>query len=125
LCGWFGTENLGFAENESNGTVGQFAKRQDIPYPANEDTIEEERVAAINAPLVADLPEFASLLETTVSDILYALVTNPFYGYDKGVDAGASSQEELYLVDGSETGQVRTGREYANPVGANADPIVL
>jgi hypothetical protein len=110
------TDNPGFAENESNGTVGQFAKRRDIPYPANEDTIEQERVAAINAPLVADLPEFAGLLETNVSDILYARVPNPFFGYDKGVDAGASSQAELYLVDGSETGQVRTTGSTQKPV---------
>jgi hypothetical protein len=33
-------------------------------------------------------------------------VVNPFLGYTNGVNADTTSQQELYVVDGSETGQV-------------------
>ena len=42
----------------------------------------------------------------TLQDILYSYVPNPFMGYTDGADAGAASQEDLLIVDGSEFGQV-------------------
>jgi lysophospholipase len=119
--------NLWLAEYYSNGTVGQFSKRQNsdssggkLPYPENEAVIEQMRVADGTAPFIeGELPEILGAFgNLSIEEGLYGLVSNPFYGI-KGdgskdeygitndyITEGAGEQEYLFLVDGSEGGQV-------------------
>lgn len=117
--------SLGYAEAQSNGTVGQFAKRNKTPYPPNEDTIEEEKVEAENLVLEANLPLLLGYLgNQTLQESLCqlrfllrfvgtprlilsvdGLWPNPFAGLNTS-DVNLQAQEFLYLVDGSEYGQV-------------------
>ncbi|KAG9013268.1 hypothetical protein FRB93_000791 [Tulasnella sp. JGI-2019a] len=104
--------NYWVAESTTNGTVGQFAKRDMpskrwTPYPANEDKLEQIKINEGNAGLVNDLPGFeASLGVTAPNTILYGNVTNPFYGWkSNAITGGAELQKQLVLLDGSETGQ--------------------
>ncbi|KAE9397529.1 FabD/lysophospholipase-like protein [Gymnopus androsaceus JB14] len=78
---------IGVAESQTNGLVGQFARRDKIPYPPNEDVLEEEREEAqLLTPLQA-----------------FCMHTGPtrFAQYEHS-DAGLQSQTDLLLVDGSE-----------------------
>lgn len=107
--------NLWLAQYYTNGTVGQFAKRQEqeqgkLPYPANEAVIEQMRVNDATAPFIEfELPEILGAFgNLSVQDALYGIVANPWFGIeDDSVEDGASQQGYLFLVDGSEGGQVR------------------
>lgn len=105
--------NLWLAEYYTNGTVGQFAKRQEqssgkLPYPPNEDIIEQMRVSDGTAPFIEEeLPEILGAFNLSVEVGLYGTVPNPFFGInDESVTNGAGEQDYLLLVDGSEGGQV-------------------
>lgn len=55
--------SLGVASVQSNGTVGQFAKRSHdsktkVPYPPHEDKIEQERLATSFVDMVGELPRY-------------------------------------------------------------------
>lgn len=55
--------SLGVASVQSNGTVGQFAKRSrdsktKVPYPPHEDKIEQERLASSFVDMVGELPRY-------------------------------------------------------------------
>jgi len=127
---------LGTTESLTNGTVGQFAKRsvdesdkrrnsysprndffpryqrRSIPYPENEDVLEQERVEFNDIGLVKELPYILGLFgNPPLQDVLYGKIPNPFMGLPSsaGVEQIAASQEDLWLVDGSETGQVSLG----------------
>ena len=113
----------GVLESETNGTIGQFAKRsiaaplekrQNIPYPSNEAVIEQERVSAETVPFLESVPAIVSgvLLPNTpyspsaLEQVLFGAIPNPFFGSSiSGINAEAASQEQLLLVDGSEIGQ--------------------
>ncbi|KAL7422107.1 hypothetical protein Q5752_002750 [Cryptotrichosporon argae] len=108
--------NFWFASSQTNGTVGQFArrrlhapdrhaKRDSIPYPANEDSLEQLRVLGQEESELALLPEIVALLGQNLTDVIYGKAVNPFYNYSVGADGGAASQTELWLADGSETYQ--------------------
>ncbi|KAI0698289.1 FabD/lysophospholipase-like protein [Cytidiella melzeri] len=105
--------NFWLAESESNGTVGQFAKRDltrpKIPYPPHEDKLEQVRTEEALIANVKALPEFLEILgNETLQEGLYALWPNPFANSHLS-DANLRTQEFLYLADGSEYGQ-------ANPI---------
>ncbi|KAG8845364.1 hypothetical protein FRB96_002522 [Tulasnella sp. 330] len=106
----FAAANLWLAESTTDGVLGQFAKRSKrskIPYPPNEDKLEQERVRAQLLPNVKELGGIEELLKENLTTILYGYTPNPFYGMNtSAIDPVAASQEELLLVDGSETGQV-------------------
>ncbi|KAE9384036.1 FabD/lysophospholipase-like protein [Gymnopus androsaceus JB14] len=95
---------LGLAELQTNGVVGQFARRNKIPYPPNEDVLKQENQEAQLIGFVEELPgflEILGLLANTTSSILYAYWPNPFTQYEHS-EAGLQSQTDLLLVDGSE-----------------------
>ena len=105
----------GFVEGITNGSIGQFAKRSisssledssKASYPPDEPQLEQQTVAANQAGLVAEIPGIAAMLQTTFQDILYAKIPNPFFGYEASSTGGINRQTQLYIVDGSETGQV-------------------
>lgn len=106
--------NLWLAQYYTNGTVGQFAKRQSggedrLPYPANEDIIEQMRVNDATAPFIEEeLPEILGAFNLSIEVGLYGTVPNPFYGINDNsiIEGGAGEQDYLLLVDGSEGGQV-------------------
>lgn len=60
------------------------------------------------------LPSLEEFVKENLTTILYAYVTNPFYGIEDAgkIDPVAASQKELLLVDGSETGQVSFSFSY-------------
>ena len=75
----------GYAESKSDGAIGQFAKRNNedkknssgnptpgkLPYPKNEDKIEQKKLEEATAAQVKALPEYAQLLgNQSVDDIL-------------------------------------------------------
>lgn len=95
----------GYIQQLSNGEAGQFAKRS-IPYPENEDKLEQWRVDNGSMELVGISQEVAQEFNVSYSEILYALFPNPFVGYSNGVDQGTQETPYLQLVDGSEAGQV-------------------
>ncbi|KAI0093717.1 FabD/lysophospholipase-like protein [Irpex rosettiformis] len=107
--------NYWYAQSKSNGTVGQFAKRNSdganssmsskMPYPPNEDQLEQMKLEKATTAEVDALPEYAQLLgNQTVDQILYASWPNPFIDSNY-TDKNLRSQDSLYLVDGSEYGQ--------------------
>lgn len=76
----------GYTEAQSNGTVGQFSKRDKMPYPENEDVIEEERVEAQVGVREAYLTEYMELLgnqtlEETVCKSLFCPQPVPSESY--------------------------------------------
>ncbi|KAG8845363.1 hypothetical protein FRB96_002521 [Tulasnella sp. 330] len=102
----FAAANLWLAASTTDGVLGQFAKRSKIPYPANEDKLEQERLGAESLPSVNEIGGIEELLKENLTTILYGYTTNPFYGMNtSAIDPVAASQKELLLVDGSETGQ--------------------
>ncbi|EIM88993.1 FabD/lysophospholipase-like protein [Stereum hirsutum FP-91666 SS1] len=99
--------NIWYTEAQSNGTVGQFAKRDTVkaPYPPNEDKIEQERVEAQTGVEESNLGYFLELLgNQTLEQSVYGLWPNPFAGLNES-DVNLQKQGFLYLVDGSEYGQ--------------------
>ena len=75
----------GYAESKSDGAVGQFAKRNNedkknsssnptpgkLPYPKNEDKIEQKKLEEATVAQVKALPGYAQLLgNQSVDDIL-------------------------------------------------------
>lgn len=99
-----------------------------MPYPANEDQIEEERVEAQVGVREAYLPEYLEALgnQTLAESVcqylhfwptfsfrtlwlslarIDGLWPNPFTGLNLS-DANLAKQQFIYLVDGSEYGQV-------------------
>ena len=116
----------------TNDTSGQFAKRSFpvttpsrlnrrlkrsypgqagyIPYPPQ--TVEDDRIVETLSTSVGMLPTYEKLLMGNLTDIIYARIVNPFYGAgtDEGISGGAGTQQELMLVDGGESGQVRAFR---------------
>lgn len=117
----------GWAEVLTNGTVGQFARRdlgesahqedehrltkRQIPYPADEATREQRRVADASVNSVYAIPDYVQALQVaTPQDMLYSKVPNPFYQLSGNLtNEGLSGQQQLYVVDASEGGQVRRG----------------
>ncbi|KAI0689772.1 FabD/lysophospholipase-like protein [Cytidiella melzeri] len=101
--------NFWLAESESNGNVGQFAKRDSvstkIPYPSNEAQLEHTRLEDAVLANVKAIPQYLELLgNETVQEALYAMWPNPFANSNLS-DANLRTQEFLYLADGSEYGQ--------------------
>ncbi|KAE9400860.1 FabD/lysophospholipase-like protein [Gymnopus androsaceus JB14] len=93
-----------YTESQTNGTVGQFARRDKIPYPPNEDVIEQLRTEDSLIGFVEELPQLLQLLGLTsepTSEALYAYWPNPFAQYEHS-DTGLQSQKDILLVDGSE-----------------------
>lgn len=123
--------NLWLAQYYTNGTVGQFAKRQSggadrLPYPANEDVIEQMRVNDATTPFIEEeLPEILGAFNLSIEVGLYGTVPNPFFGVnDESVTDGAGEQDYLLLVDGSEGGQVNPIWPVIQPA-RNVDFIIV
>ncbi|KAG8880528.1 hypothetical protein FRB97_000698, partial [Tulasnella sp. 331] len=79
----YAAANLWLAESTTDGVLGQFAKRSKrskIPYPPNEDKLEQERVRAQLLPNVEEFGGLEELVKENLTTILYAYTTNPFYG---------------------------------------------
>ncbi|KAJ7039368.1 FabD/lysophospholipase-like protein [Mycena alexandri] len=92
---------------DTNNTVGEFSrKRADLPYPANETEIEDQKQAQQLGEFVKEvLPGILALLgNVTIQEAGYGLVANPFFGYNQS-EAGLQKQATLVLVDAGESGQ--------------------
>ncbi|KAJ7740555.1 FabD/lysophospholipase-like protein [Mycena metata] len=92
---------------DTNNTRGEFSrKRAELPFPANETEIEDQKITQELGAFVTDiLPGVLNLLgNATIQEVGYGLVANPFFGYDKS-DAALQQQKTLVLVDGGESGQ--------------------
>ena len=79
-----------------------------VPYPPDEAALEQARIVAGVEGFVYSLPGIISQFpNTTVQDVLYGYIPNPFQGYAAGTSGagGAADQPYLAIVDGSETGQ--------------------
>jgi len=106
--------NLWIIENLTNGSVGQFAKREAdattssssfTPYPTNEAQLEQERIESASTAFVEMLPLLFELMgNPSFESSLYGLWPNPFFGFNAS-DEHLQTQGELMFVDGSEVGQ--------------------
>jgi lysophospholipase len=104
--------NVWILSNLTDGLLGQFAKRslsglegaagdygfEKRQWPADEATVEEERVDAANQALLPLVYVIEDLFNTTLNESIYATWPNPFLN----ASVEMTNQENLLFVDGSE-----------------------
>ena len=103
LSGWTGSA-------ETGGVVDLFVKRAvpgetPEPYPSNYANLSDQAQVTDVLGVISNLAHISEVLHSEPQDYFYAKIANPFQGWaESGADV--ASQEDLWLVDGGEAGQV-------------------
>jgi len=87
--------NLWVVSAISNGTNQQFAKRSLLEEPEHH-TLEKRQATSL-------IPIWEQAFNETLNQSLYGIYPNPFQGY---ASSATADEPNLFLVDGSESGQI-------------------